>query len=301
MAVSCAPFSYTQAKQITEHLQNTYPGIGLHVLGRSWAKRGIFAYTVGTGEESVLLLGGLSAQDTAAPLILYRFLERLCRSEQRDKTLRAVKIRNTLRERRVTVIPCLNPDAYEIRQFGALGAGCYAGLVGRAVGKSYANWCANARGVHITHNFAYAHTPILPKDAAQGKQPQPSPCAYAGPAAESEAETTALVRLCGREAFRHAVVLSGTGGYVHWAAPDAPTEKHDAPMAAKILASAGGYKLANMPADARHGCFAEWFAGEFDKPVYEIAPTALETLQTRQGFDALYAQIEEMLVLATIL
>lgn len=301
MAVSFAPFSYTQAKQMTEHLQNTYPAAGLHVLGRSWAKRSIFSFTVGTGEESVLLLGGLSAQNPTIPPILYRFFERLCQSELRDTTLSAVKIRNSLRERRVTVVPCLNPDAFEIRQFGALGAGCYAGLVSRAAGRSYKTWCANARGVNVAHNFDFSHMPVLPEAAEQGNSAQPSPCIYAGPTSESEAETAALVRLCKREEFRHAIVLSGTGEYVLWTVPDAPSTVDDAPMAAKILASAARYTLVEPEPHTRHGCFAEWFSREFDKPAFEIAPGRGAVSETQQAFDELYAQIEEMLVLATIL
>lgn len=301
MAVSYAPFSWTLSQKYLEHIQNTYPCAALSVLGRTWAKRGIFSLSIGEGADSVLLLAGLSAEDNAAPLLLYRFFERLCESYEQDRTLRAVKIRNSLCERRITVLPCLNPDAYEIRRYGAIGAGCYAGLVSRASSRSYDNWHANARGVNVAHNFDYRHTPVLLEHESASIQPRPAPFSYAGPTAESEAETQALVRLCKREHFRHAVVLSGTGGRVFWAAPDADTDRNDAPMTAKILAAAGEYTLSKKDDVIRRGCFAEWFAKEIQKPAFEIAPHIQNRIQTQEDFDALYAQTEEMLVLASIM
>lgn len=301
MTASYAPFSWTLSQKYLEYIQNTYPCAALSVLGRSWAKRGIFSLSIGEGTDSVLLLAGLSAEDNAAPLLLYRFFERLCESHEQDRTLRAVKIRNSLCERRITVVPCLNPDAYEIRRYGAIGAGCYAGLVSRAVDKSYDNWHANARGVNVAHNFDYRHTPVLLKNENADVQPRPAPFAYAGPTAESETETQALVRLCKREHFRHAVVLSGTGGRVFWSAPDAQADMNDTPMTAKILAAAGEYTLSKKEDSIRHGCFAEWFAKENQKPAFEIAPRVRGRIQTQADFDALYEQTEEMLVLASIM
>ncbi len=301
MAVSYAPFSWMLSQKYLEQIQNTYPCAALSVLGRTWAKRGIFSLSLGEGPDNVLLLAGLQAEDSAAPLLLYRFFERLCDSYEKDSTLRAVKIRRSLRGRRITVVPCLNPDAYEIRRYGAVGAGCYAGLVSRASHRSYDNWRANARGVNVAHNFDYRHTPVLLERENTAAQPRPAPFSYAGPTAESETETQTLVRLCKRDSFRHAVVLSGTGGRIFWAAPDAHTDRSDTPLTAKIFAAAGEYTLSQKDDAIRHGCFTEWFAKECQSPAFEIAPRIQGRIQTQADFDALYEQAEELLVLAAIM
>ena len=188
-----------------------------------------------------------------------------------------MKFRNTLRGRKITVVPCVNPDAYEIRRYGALGAGCYAGLVKRAGVEDYSTWCANARGVDIAHNFDFRHVSVLPN--TERSINRPSPVAYAGPAPESEAETQAVA----------------------WAAGDSTEAQKDAPMMAKILAAAGDYTLARKEDYIKRGCFPEWFAESTGKPAFEIAVRDLPHEPTTANFEALYAAAEELLVLCSIM
>ena len=299
MLVQYAPFTFALSQKLFASLAAQYPFAETAVLGRSVTKHGIFSLSVGKGEEQVLLLAGLSGKDSVQPLLLYRFFERLCKSLQNDVPLRAVKFRNTLRGRKITVVPCVNPDAYEIRRYGALGAGCYAGLVKRAGVEDYSTWCANARGVDITHNFNFRHVSVLPN--TERSVNRPSPVAYAGPAPESEAETQAVARLCNRAQFQHAVLLNGFGGRVFWAAGDSTEAQKDAPMMAKILAAAGDYTLARKEDHIKRGCFPEWFAESTGKPAFEIAVRDLPHEPITANFEALYAAVEELLVLCSIM
>lgn len=297
--VQYAPFTFALSQKLLASFAAQYPFAEYTVLGRSVTKHGIFSLSVGKGEEQVLLLAGLSGEDGVQPLLLYRFFERLCKSLKNDVPLRAVKFRNTLRGRKITIVPCVNPDAFEIRRYGAVGAGCYAGLVKRAGAEDYSTWCANARGVNVEHNFNFRHISVLPNTAETSGWP--SPFSYAGPSPESEAETAALTRLCRREQFRHAVLLAGSGARVFWAAGDSPEGQKDAPMMAKILAAAGDYTLARKEDYIKRGCFPEWFAGETGKPAFEIAVRDLPHEPTGADFEALYAAVEEMLVLCSIM
>lgn len=304
MEIPYAPFTYLQSKTLLRALAAAYPCAGLSVIGASVTKRGIFALSLGDGEENVLFLSGLCADESAMPLLLYRFFARLCESYESDGTLAGVKIRRTLRGRKITVVPCLVPDAFEIRRFGAIGAGCYAGLVSRAAGEDFKNWRANARGVNVAHNFDCQFRSVLLNTSVPEEKRRPSPFAYAGPAPESEAETAALVRLCARSAFRHCVVLSEFGRRVFWNAPEATrsggTQAHAVPITAKILAAAGNYTLSQKENAIKHGAFPLWFAQTHGTPAYEIAPGKYPRVSSAAEFDALYTEIEEMLVLAAI-
>ncbi len=299
MEITYAPFSYNVGKKILSGLQNAYPFAEYSVLGASVAKHSIFSMSLGKGTENVLFISGLYADETAAPLILYRFFGRLCESYRSDGMLAGVKIRRTLQNRRVTVVPCLTPDAFEIRRFGAVGAGCYAGLVERAAGRSLGDWQSNARGVNVAHNFDYQFRPVHPR-AAELREARPSPFSYAGPAPESEAETAALVRFCARENFRHSVMLAGSGKRVFWESPAADADEKDVPMTAKILAAAGNYTLSEKESAFRCGSFPAWFAAHTGNPAFEIAAGKSPRVSSQAEFDALYAQVEEMLVLAAI-
>ena len=130
---------------------------------------------------------------------------------------------------------------------------------------------------------------------------RPSPVAYAGPAPESEAETQAVARLCNRAQFQHAVLLNGFGGRVFWAAGDSTEAQKDAPMMAKILAAAGDYTLARKEDYIKRGCFPEWFAESTGKPAFEIAVRDLPHEPITANFEALYAAVEELLVLCSIM
>lgn len=301
MEIPYAPFTYAYTKSLLQGLAAAYPCAALSVIGTTVTKRGIFSLSVGEGEDNVLFLGGLCGEDGASPLLLYRFFARLCESYETDGTLAGVKLRRTLRTRRITVVPCAVPDAFEIRRFGAIGAGCYAGLVARAADADFRNWRANARGVNAAHNFDCRFRPIL----LDGGTNRPSPFSYAGPAPESEAETAALVRLCAQKNFRHSLLLSGFGRRVFWNAPPAETVRRTAegtavPMTAKILAAAGNYTLSQKEPVLQCGTFPAWFAAQHGAPAYEIAPGKYPRVSNESEFDALYQETEEMLVLAGI-
>lgn len=301
MEIPYAPFTYSNTKTLLQGLATAYPCAELAVVGTSVAKRGIFSLSLGEGEENVLFLAGLCAEDGASPLLLYRFFARLCESYETDGTLAGVKIRRTLRGRKITVVPCLVPDAFEIRRYGALGAGCYAGLVSRAAGQDFKNWHANARGVNVAHNFDCRFRPVLLESADTDGENRPSPFSYAGPAPESEAETAALVRLCAQKNFRHSVVLEGAGRRVFWSAPPhGDVRENGVPMTAKILAAAGDYTLSEKEPVLRCGTFSAWFAAQHGAPAYEIAPGKYPRVSSESEFDALYRETEEMLVLAAI-
>lgn len=302
MSVTYEPFSFALSQNLLKSLRDDYAFATFSVIGRSVAKRGIFAMTVGEGEENVLMLSGLNGMDGVSPLLLYRFFERLCQSYADGSTLCGVQIRNSLYGRRLTVVPCANPDAVEIRRSGVLGAGCYAGLVHRAAGDGFADWCANARGVNVAHNFNYHHKPMLFDTAnAPSDYIRPSPCAYAGPAPESEEETRAVVRLCAREPFRHALLLGGTGKRVFWASPETPCDTQDVPMMARVLAAAGDYTLSSKAPALTRGSFPAWFAQTMRSPAFEIAAGEEEPPADENAFEALYRELEEMLVLAAIM
>lgn len=297
MQIPFAPFTYAHSKALLAQMQNAYPFAQFSVFGRTVTKRGIFALTLGEGADNILFLAGLQGEDTAAPLLLYRFFARLCAAYSADKSVCSVQIRRSLQGRKITVVPCVNPDAFEIRRYGALGAGNYAGLVSRAAGDAFLNWRANARGVNIAHNFDFHHRPVLLANAAD----RPSPFAYGGPAPESEAETCALVRLCLRESFRHSVLLEDFGRRFFWSGAEGCFEKSDIPLTAKVLAGAADYTLSEKEEMLRHGAFSEWFSTEFHRPAFTVAAGETPLVENQKDFDKVYREIEEMLVLSAIL
>ena len=71
-------------------------------------------------------------------------------------------------------------------------------------------------------------------------------------------------------------------------------------MTAKILAAAGNYTLSEKEPLLQCGTFPAWFAESCGAPAYEIAPGKRVRISSKAELDALYKEVEEMLVLAAI-
>lgn len=296
MIVKPQEFTYEAEKQMVQALRQKYPFAEFEVIGRSWAGRAVFSMSIGEGTENVLFLGGMRGQEYRTPMMLFKFFERLCEGYAADSKISAVKIKSSLSARRITIIPCANPDSVEIAARAAAGAGCYAGLVARAAAGDYSKWNANARGVDIAHNFNYKHERIVYENAELAI---PSPYRYAGPSPESEPETKAIARLCEQERFRYAFLLSAGSEKIYWSEPrDVPC---DTAMTAKILASVSGYPPCRKDEASRFGTFTEWFSAEHRRPAFEIMTASTNESLSAAAFELNYNKIEEMLILGAIM
>lgn len=296
MIVKPNEFTYEKCKVIVSDISEKYNFAEISVIGRSWAGRAIFSLSIGEGEEDVLFLGGLKGQESITPILLFKFFERLCEGYKNDGKISAVKIRNSLISRKITIVPCLNPDSIEIVSREASGAGCYAGLVSRAASGDYTSWNANARGVDITHNFNYKHESIIYEDI---KKAMPSPYLYAGPSPESETETKAIAKLCENRLFKHAFLLRSGGEQIYWS--DRKENLSETAMMAKVLSSVSGYPLLRKAENERFGTFCEWFTEEFHRPAFEIKTGKGENPIPAEDFNFTYNKIEEMLILGGIM
>lgn len=296
MIVKPTEFTYEQCKSMVSDISEKYDFAKASVIGRSWAGRAIFSLSVGEGEENVLFLGGLKGQESLTALILFNFFDRLCEGYKNDGKISAVKIRSSLVSRKITIVPCLNPDSIEIASHEALGAGCYAGLVSRAASGDYTKWNANARGVDITHNFNFKHESIIYENIMQA---MPSPYLYAGPTPESETETKAAAKLCENSLFKHAFLLRAGEEQIYWS--DSKENLSETAMMAKVLSSVSGYPLCRKAENERFGTFCEWFSNEYHRPAFEIKTGKVKNSFSVEEFNFIYNKIEEMLVLGGIM
>ena len=188
MIVNPEPLTYDSVKNILSLLRKEYDFAGYEVIGRSWTGKAVFSLSIGDGNEKVLFLGGMRGKEQITTLLLLRFFERMCDAVKNDKKISAVKIRKSLQNRKITIVPLVSPDALDIAAKRADGAGVYAGLVARAAKGDYSKWNANARGVDISRNFNFRHDEIVYDDLSFSG---PAPQLYAGPVPESEPETKA--------------------------------------------------------------------------------------------------------------
>ena len=295
MIVNPEPLTYDSVKNILSLLRKEYDFAGYEVIGRSWTGKAVFSLSIGDGNEKVLFLGGMRGKEQITTLLLLRFFERMCDAVKNDKKISAVKIRKSLQNRKITIVPLVSPDALDIAAKRADGAGVYAGLVARAAKGDYSKWNANARGVDISRNFNKHHDDIVYDDLSFSV---PAPQLYAGPAPESEPETKAIANLCEAELFRYAFCLTVGGEKIYWS--EQKGNLSETAMMAKVLSSVSGYPLCRKEEKERLGSFCEWFGAQHRRPAFEVSLVSHESAPL-EDFNFLYNRFEEMLTLGAIM
>lgn len=291
MITKSQDFNYAVAVNNISDLKKRFPFAEFSVIGRSWCSRGIFSMSVGSGKECVLFAGGIRGQEWLTPAVLFHFFERLCIAYQNDMKVSAIKIKNALSERKIIVVPLINPDSLQIAALGEDGAGCYRGLAKRACNGDYSGWNANARGVDITKNFNFCF------DGGREIN-RPSPINYGGPSAESEPETRAMVNLCANNNFRHAVLVSSAGEKIFY---NSKEKSSDTAMMAQIFKSVCNYTIGRKTQAEKQGGFCEWFTEEYSKPSFEIKAGNGTNPLSFDGFSDTYERLEELLILSAIM
>lgn len=280
-------FDYNTNKQLIEDLVKEYPFLKVDISGRTVLGRGIFSLSLGSLHNSVIFAGGFDGSDGISPLLLYLFIEDVCRSIREKQDLCGVNIRRALSQLGITVIPSVNPDGREINLYGTKGAKALRKFTSSLGCDDFSLWKSNARGVDIRRNFS-ADFDKFKKKATENNINSPSPSDFTGEYPESEAETKALTRLCRVRSFRQCLSVS-TGDETLIPAPD----NHLIPeseLMSKIIAQGCSYPL--MQTEDENICgFPSWFSKEFRRPAFELKAGGNDT--TYEDCEKIYERVKE--------
>ena len=127
-------------KKIAHH----YPGItNLQFEGYSEQCRPIYSVSIGNGAKSLICTAGVHGRESINPTVLVNMTEFYCKTY----TNKSVLITDLLNHYKITFLPLLNPDGYEI----ALKTRC--------------DWKYNANAVDINRDFpCQSYRPETPED-----------------------------------------------------------------------------------------------------------------------------------------
>ena len=142
------PPDKSRQTEIFAHLTERYPRLVQGEIGKSLLGAGLRFFRFGTGRRAVLYVGAHHAMEWLTALLLYRFVDDMAATEQRNG-------RATFENVSLYVLPLLNPDGVEIALHGAAAGGPLADRLRRQNGGSedFSHWQANARGVDLNHNY----------------------------------------------------------------------------------------------------------------------------------------------------
>ncbi len=284
--------------RIAAALESEFPFLRHAVIGRSRCGRSIDAYSVGEGDEQVLLCGAFHGMEWLTSLLLFRFLESICQSVKNGESICGIRVDRFLEDRRAIFVPCVNPDGVEISLNGECAAGKYEQRVSDiACGRAH-RWQANAFGVDINHNFSAGWRELRRLEQDSGIT-SPSMTRYGGDMPESEPETRALTSLCRNKNIRHAVAFHSQGEEIYWSYGDKTPEKSR--IMAETMARSSGYALSEPSGLAVGGGFKDWFITELKKPAFTIEIGSGRNPLPPSKLGEIYSRLEEMLALCLIM
>lgn len=149
--------------------------------------RDIFAIEIGTGTEIVLISAGVHGREVANPLYCIKYACYIANEIEKGNQ----EIINYLKNRKIVILPCINPDGYDYAQADVckINYKClYAASLSR---KNLNRIKANANGVDINRNFPNYSAEVLWYGELFSKlrEDEPSYAYYGGETMGSENET----------------------------------------------------------------------------------------------------------------
>lgn len=289
------PDSRARNKIISEICQS-YGFVRRSFIGKSVCSRYIDVLHIGNTKHRVLYCAGFHGSEYLTILAVLKFFEECAEAIARDTVVGRYKMRDFLKEKGLTVVPCVNPDGVEIALHGSKAANKYKPLVDKAA-RSTEKWQANARGVDINHNFNAGWNELKKRELEMNIN-APAATRFGGNAPESEPETRALTMLCRRTDFERAVAFHSQGREIYCS-----FEEHTPVMSfrlASVMSQASGYNIA-VPEDiATGGGFKDWFIEKFKKPALTIEMGKGENPLALSDFEPEYRIMRNMLCLGVI-
>lgn len=263
-------YDYCQMTKDLQKLKKKY-GFAVEMIGTTFEGRNIPMAVLGDGTKKVLLVGAHHGREYITSAYLMRSLELLCSISARNAIVQGMKTGMLLHDKRIFIIPMLNPDGVNISIYGPRAAQYPKRIANmRLIGPTYETWKSNANGVDLNRSY-----PCMFEQKSTMVN-SPASERYKGEAAGQESEVQALMRLCDREGFNAAASFHAKGEEILWADRNSVAKIPEAARLAEALARVSGYKVM-PPSTDPGGCaagFENWFRERYERPclLIKISP-----------------------------
>ncbi len=245
-------------------------GVSVLPLTRSIFSREIPMITVGRGKKTVVYVGAHHGMEGITAGVLADFVDELIRSAQKDRVVFDISVKCLLNERKIAVVPMLNPDGVEYALHGvAEDNPLRERVTAFNGGDDFSHWQANARGVDLNHNYDAGFSEYKKIEREMGIFGG-APTKYSGEYPESEPETAALCRFLRYHSDDLVGVLSlhTQGEEIFCNCADKMSAKTLA--VGRMLARLTTYKLSEPQGTAAYGGLADWCIDKLSCPAYTL-------------------------------
>lgn len=292
------PPTHSRVEQAIVWLRERYRALKVFPIGKSTLGRDISALSIGNPRGATVMVGATHGLEWLTTLILLRFCEKVLEGLATGGCVSDIDVRKAMRSRSMVIIPCLNPDGVEIALEGREGAGPLGDFVEELCQGNYQIWQANAKGVDLNHNFDAGWCVLREMEREAGID-GPAPTRYGGPHPNSEPETVAMTTFCLTYQPGALYSFHSQGEEIYYDYGEHTPARSQ--LMAQILSSSSGYKVSKPTGLASHGGLKDWFVEKFRRPGFTIEVGRGKNPLGIQEFEKIYAKIEEMLIIATLL
>lgn len=289
--------TYTVYENFVKELNGKYENLKITTCGKSLLGKELFAFVIGEGKKTVVYVGGTHGIEWLTSLLLLKFTENLAIAFENEEMLSGFNIKDILENKKLIIIPELNPDGIEIAIKGASACGKYKAENFESCKGDFSCWSANARGVDINHNFNADWYSLREAEKDAGIN-SPSPSRYGGLFPESEPETAAITRLCRRIPVEMLITFHSQGEEIFYEYGQNTPEK--ALHIAKMFSALTDYTLVKNEGLYSSGGLKDWFIEEFKRPAFTVEIGNGKNPLPLEDIESIYDRLESMMVVGLI-
>ena len=289
--------TYSLYENLVKELSEKYKTLKITTCGKSLLGKEIFAFVIGEGKKNIVYVGGTHGIEWLTSLLLLKFTENLASAYENESLLSGFNIKDILENKKLIIIPELNPDGIEIAIKGASACGKYKAENYEICKGDFSFWSANARGVDINHNFNADWYTLREAEKEAGIN-SPSPSRFGGLFPESEPETAAITRLCRRIPVEMLITFHSQGEEIFYEYGKNTPEK--ALHIAKMFSALTDYTLVKNEGLYSSGGLKDWFIEEFKRTAFTIEMGKGKNPLPLEEVDGIYEKLEALMVVGMV-
>ncbi len=232
--------------------------------------RDIPLITLGHGKRAVLYVGAHCGTESMTTRLLLDFIGDYWGQYERLSTVYEYPMRYLFEDRRIYIVPMLNPDGVEYARHGVGEDNpLYERVVKMNGGKDFSHWRANARGVDLGHNYDAGFS-AYKRAEWEASTLDGAPAGYSGEHPESEPETVALCRFLRlhREEIKGVLSFHTGNGEIFCSCGDNLTAK--TMSVGRVLSRFTGYRLVRPESLTPVGTLADWCITSLHRPAFTV-------------------------------
>ena len=248
-------------------LTRQYETLSVSVLGRSILGREIPLITLGRGKRAVLYVGAHHGTDGLTCGLLTAFLADYLDRHARGGTVYEYPTSYLFEERRIYLVPLLNPDGVEYATNGITEDNPLRERVMKmSGGGDLSLWQANARGVDLHHNYDAGFFSFQKRTKPQGG----AAARYGGEFPESEPESAALARFLRLKRAEIAGVLSFHTAGEELISNCCDTLSAKTMAVGRVVSRMTGYRLVRPEGVTAFGSLSDWCVTKLGRPAFTV-------------------------------